>query len=570
MSEPQIPPPDASEDERREFGRQMAIDSLLNLALGTKIVAEKKSSRQIPAAQPVSARKSASRLSSVRRRPASGRRRRQTAALSWALPLLAASVALVIGIFAWQKQEQPAVSAIASLSSISGSVNIERAQKTMVATAHSELQDGDRVILSGDAAATVAYADGTRISLSHGATAVLKSAGGAKRMDMRNGELAASVAKQPAGKPFVFATPFARATVVGTELMIAVKSDSTRLDVTEGKVRLTLPDDTQGVDVSAGRTAVASAGGVPALLAVVVAVAKPAERKPFSRSAGRPFSDSSPWNVPIPENPVLDSNSAAIVGNISQQANASLFRFAVPIYDADENTPTHKITTTPSRGQTPFLNKDVRIPSGAKTNSGPNASFVVLDWHARRTWEFYKFAWKGQDVQCVGGGSISLDENGVDMLGSGTAGASMIAGLIRVREIEEGVIDHAVSIATKFTKPAEFRYPAHGTDGNYSGVGAISAGTRVQLDPSIDLAAIPGITRAELAIGRALQKYGGYCVGRTTTPLLFNFELAPDATGMANPGKIYVEAGLPNASTELTHVPWNKLRVLKKWDGKGD
>jgi len=80
-----------------------------------------------------------------------------------------------------------------------------------------------------------------------------------KRLLVARGRVAASVAKQPPDQPFVLSTPHGEAKVVGTTLRLTVDPSATRLEVTEGKVRLSRLDG-KSVDVPAGQVAVAAAG----------------------------------------------------------------------------------------------------------------------------------------------------------------------------------------------------------------------------------------------------------------------------------------------------------------------
>jgi len=507
------------------------------------------------------------RVSRSKMRPISARRRKTSSSSSWAMAL-AASLALAVGLLYWY-QAQPKPEGLAQLADVRGGLVLEHDGRLVPSANGTQLYATDVVTVSATGAATIAFPDGTRVDLNSSAKVIVNSDDGAKRIELRGGTLEASVSKQPQGKPMNFLTPHAKAIVLGTSLKLTAAASGTRLDVTHGKVRLALPQEADGLEVTEGRSAEVTSAGQLAFIAEVPPTPPiVVEKKPdvFGPNSGRPFNDSSPWNSPIPENPVLDPNSATIVKNLSQRAGVSMYKFAPPIYQADANTPIRKITITKPNSKSPFVGLDVRIPDGAMPNTGNNSSFFVLDWSARRTFEFYKFKWVGDEAQVFGGGSIPFDGNGVDMAGSGSAGASQIAGLIRLHEIEAGRIDHAVSIATKFASK-ETRYPSRGNDGDITGPGGLAVGGRVQLDPTIDVAAIPGITRGELAIARALQKYGGFCIGKTTMPMQFNFELAPDAKSPTEPGKIYSENGFPNGD-DMIHIPWNKLRVLKLWHGR--
>lgn len=105
--------------------------------------------------------------------------------------------------------------------------------------------------------AGLAYADGTRIDLAAGTKVRSFSERGGKQIDLAQGVLSADVSKQPAGRPMIVVTPHGEARVVGTALRLVVSAESTRLEVREGKVRLSR--EGKSVDVAAGFYAVAAA-----------------------------------------------------------------------------------------------------------------------------------------------------------------------------------------------------------------------------------------------------------------------------------------------------------------------
>ncbi len=111
------------------------------------------------------------------------------------------------------------------------------------------LHEGDEI----SAAASVRFPDGTRFDL--GADTAIRV--GAVTF-VRRGSVEARVTPQPAGRAVVLATPHAEARVLGTTLRLAVGA-STRLEVLEGKVRLTRTDG-RSVEVAGGHVAVAGPG----------------------------------------------------------------------------------------------------------------------------------------------------------------------------------------------------------------------------------------------------------------------------------------------------------------------
>jgi hypothetical protein len=65
---------------------------------------------------------------------------------------------------------------------------------------------------------------------------------------------------------------------------------------------------------------------------------------PFT-SAWRPFSDDSPWNTPIPDNPTLHPESDELIRDLEtsspfgEHLDVNIPGYSIPLYWADENTP---------------------------------------------------------------------------------------------------------------------------------------------------------------------------------------------------------------------------------------
>ncbi|HEV7279510.1 MAG TPA: FecR domain-containing protein [Pirellulaceae bacterium] len=113
------------------------------------------------------------------------------------------------------------------------------------------------------------YDDGTRVAVEGGATASLSGQpfDDAKRVRLHSGELLADVAPQPVGAPMTFVTPHSEARVLGTELLLEVSQDATRLEVREGKVefRRTLPSrgrEPQSVIVKTDQSGLSARSGL--------------------------------------------------------------------------------------------------------------------------------------------------------------------------------------------------------------------------------------------------------------------------------------------------------------------
>ena len=161
-----------------------------------------------------------------------------------------------------------------------------------------------------------------------------------------------------------------------------------------------------------------------------------------------------------------------------------------------------------------------------------------------------------------------LNGSGVDITGSATgSGISVAAGVVTAAEFSAAVaansgINHALVFSTNIAAPT-FVGPAKKSDGsNIAGVATpLPQGYRIQLDPSIDVDAIPGITPGEKVIAKTLQTYGAYVIDNGAAAIAFNFETVPGATS-ANPGTVWTSAGLLWDYYDMTKIPWTKLRVL--------
>jgi hypothetical protein len=270
----------------------------------------------------------------------------------------------------------------------------------------------------------------------------------------------------------------------------------------------------------------------------------------------------------IPPRPVLDAESRPMVTRLAnERAALALIKHGLPVYDATATTPVRTVTVM--RKDCPSLaDQEVRVPDGAVPNSGSNRSLVVLDWTARRAWELYRFEWIGDAIRVDSGGQVRFDGDGIPKPASGYAGGSYLAGLVRVREIERGLIPHALAFGTKYARRGTWRHPAQQTDGKLSGADTVPVGARIQLDPALDLNAIVGLTPGERTIAEALQTYGAYCVGASGEPFLFFCERAADATNDGDTGTVYTANGFEDDGATLPHIPWDRLRVLKQWDGE--
>ncbi len=127
-----------------------------------------------------------------------------------------------------------------------------------------DLRAGQGIETRVGTTAALLFPDRTRVEV--GASSILQALAddnAGKRGHLESGSLTADVAKQPQGRAFVLTTPQAEIRVLGTKFTLSVSGDATKLEVSEGRVRLTRLSDGRTVDVPAGQFAVASAGAPP-------------------------------------------------------------------------------------------------------------------------------------------------------------------------------------------------------------------------------------------------------------------------------------------------------------------
>lgn len=289
--------------------------------------------------------------------------------------------------------------------------------------------------------------------------------------------------------------------------------------------------------------------------------------------------------LPIPANPVFDWESSQIAATLAAGTksvtavnySATLrgpggITAATPRYDVVFANQTGG-SAGKNWGPDPFPDS-MPIPNGVPLPSGTDKHLSVADPVNNRVYNLWQAVPPGTTWGASWGAATDLHGDGRELGGGSSTGSNMAryAGVVTVAEVAAGRIDHAMFFATDIARLTTFRYPATKTDGkNTAGsVWTIPEGGRIQLDPSIDLDAISGITQFELIFGRALQKYGAYCGDNGGTRLGFILEYPDDADPATDyVGATYTAAGVPNEYYNMPHIPWSGLRVLAQWDGDG-
>lgn len=321
----------------------------------------------------------------------------------------------------------------------------------------------------------------------------------------------------------------------------------------------------------------------------------------------------------IPDDPVLETYSeeigALLAGGGNPNANHSINHnwygnTVVFPNQITEDTPRYNVTLDWLTEhpdwllEKPFTGYTIPIPYGTQVPPGSDGHLCVMDPFTRKVFSLWQAVYHPDTNRwsATYGGIADLDGDGRDYLGGATASElSRIAGIVSLSEVDAGEIPHALFLASNMCSNGGkdedgnwigFRYPATKSDGDDGGNLAepidpaylVQQGTRIQLDPSIDLNAIPNLRPIELAIGKAMQRYGGYIGdkgGAPESPPTFwftgelwqgqDYSVYSEATvplpEIPTP-PAYRAAGVEWSYFNLDRIPWyGNIRVLRQWDG---
>jgi hypothetical protein len=306
-------------------------------------------------------------------------------------------------------------------------------------------------------------------------------------------------------------------------------------------------------------------GRAPAAAVVVVLLAlaacgnnRSAPSSPVRPAASaRPAAPANAWTVPVRAGAAATADSGTLVARLARSGPpvALLYEFGTPVFEADARTPRRTVNCTRPWGVCDLQGIPVPLPDEARPAPGSDGALVVEDRDARRAYEFFEARRLPDGNWTTGWGSVTpLDGDG--RKGETGSGTSLLAGLVRTDEVRAGRIDHALQLASAFTCRDRVVYPAVKTDGDEVRPDCLPMGARLQLDPSVDVAALPGLGPAERAVAVAWQRYGGYVQNSAGAPLVVGFE---NPAGEDDP---YPKAGLPYDYAALAGIPLDRLLVV--------
>jgi hypothetical protein len=297
-------------------------------------------------------------------------------------------------------------------------------------------------------------------------------------------------------------------------------------------------------------------------------------------ACGVPFASTGPWCSHLPAVTPIASNSAAVIANIQLdiQNNDGTFginteNYSSPIFTIPAGTATENWafdncdTGTLIPGFAAAL-MGVPTTTAMFPSMGTDSEITIYEPSKDQDWEFWVAQEDGGTWSACWGGTIQgVSANpGIfpSPTGATATGLPLLGFLMRIEELQAGLIQHTVNIITVRTQANIFSWPANRTDGEVANADILMEGQRLRLDPTFDVNTLPNAT--ERTIAKAMQDYGmiltdkgGSVVMQAEDPRIY---MAQHGT-TTNPYDAIFAAG-GGAYTVLQDIPIERLQVLPK------
>jgi hypothetical protein len=302
--------------------------------------------------------------------------------------------------------------------------------------------------------------------------------------------------------------------------------------------------------------------------------------------AGYPFGPTSVWRTPARSAPVAEDSEAVVrylASTVTDRyggvAAFNARRFANNFYRADPGTPRVDVAfdDCQDKGYLPtgLTGPDgqftgVPIPSGAVGAAGTDKMLSVYSADTDQLWELW-VAEQGADGRwsaCWGGRIDDVSTSAgffTPPYGATASGLSSTGGMVSLADVRSGRIDHALSLVVPNTAAGRMSWPAQRNDGWDTHPDAVPEGTRLRLDPAVDVDALE-LEPVATMIAKAAQEYG-FLVADTggSVAVIAEGGAADPVTGR-DPWDDVLQ-GVPTHRV-LEDFPWEQLQVLPADYGK--
>lgn len=304
--------------------------------------------------------------------------------------------------------------------------------------------------------------------------------------------------------------------------------------------------------------------------------------------AGYPFGPRSVWRSDVRSAP-LAHDSKAVVGYLAQGiarnyggiAAFNVHKYENSFYVTRAGTPTvdvafddcqHKGFQPAGLSGPGGQFTAVPIPAGAVPSAGTDSTLSIYSPASDQLWEFWRMHRSAQGgwAACWGGRMDAASQSpGYFLHGFGTSasGLSTTGGMVSLADVRSGRIDHALSlVVTNAATWKRVSWPAQRSDGWDTDPRAVPEGTRLRLDPGLDVDALHLAPIAAM-IARAAQTYGFVVTdkGGAVAVTAEGGEAEQAETG-TDPWTSLL-GGLPDYAV-LQNFPWQHLQALPQNYGR--
>lgn len=210
--------------------------------------------------------------------------------------------------------------------------------------------------------------------------------------------------------------------------------------------------------------------------------------------------------------------------------------------------------------------EDVPIPPGATPTPGTDSSLTIYQPETDTLWSFWKAYRDSTGWRACWGGRIddfSRSDGAFDFpFGASASGLAREAGTVSINDVRSGAIKHAVALSLPASVLAQgFVPPATRSDGASTEPTAIAEGSRLRLDPELDLSALD-LSRVARLVAEAAQTYGFIVVDKSTTITIpAEAPYAEQERSGADPWEPLLGGDQPYQVLE--NFPWGRLQVLE-------
>jgi hypothetical protein len=298
------------------------------------------------------------------------------------------------------------------------------------------------------------------------------------------------------------------------------------------------------------------------------------------------FSPTSPWNTRLGRNAKIDPESqprvralAATIAATTAQKRPAVINtsaYSTPVYVVGRRARRVRVRLDHryGAGLRRVLRRGVPIPRKAVESSGSDGHLTVYQPSTDTMWELWQATKKADGWHASWGGAIRNVSRNPGIYspkawpaagrsegwywGSTASSLPISAGLITGDDLRSGRIEHALAAAVPDACAGVFVWPAQRTDGASRERDCMPEGSRLRLDPAVDVSKLR-ISPIARMLARAAQRYG--IIVRDVTHSNFAFFGEDPHTAGAS---VYKSAGPVGGLTykSLAGFPWDRLQVV--------